>query len=1056
MTDGDTDDCSFAISFDDTTLPTVSTHAQNDSTFFHGPFNDCLFMTPRMMNYFEREKTARNSGLRSLISNAFSINEASGSRLTRTEIEYHLNLTLFLVSLTRNQQRRLGSIIAPIPDYWRDTWDSRARHSEEIFSMVLDHSLASFPSDQASLLRNKFQDSFRTIHTTASLPVASNTPTAESTFVVTKPPTNENDLQRLYLRSPKSIYRQIPAPTVRMTPDGTHAYVSAKEVCSFFFACRFDPLIHPSLDQISVQRLNKKIPNFFYSPVVHDIRSQSSTEPDSQGRVPLTCYIKEWSDDASKNKGQRGNNLVSFNLRTITFLTPGKNGDPRYYNFLLSLGLKGDDHSVVERIFHDELRTLKEPNTYYSGVRECHFRCMVELVAGIRDRIARNESLGHAAHNSIFGKRTGYAARLEKNTVGYISCAICHYVRSCFLNCHPIYLANHSYYRNRLRLNKYCHQCMDLEFIREYYPVHLRDIGATVRGGEQLSLLDEVPDDGTEVFVPLDEDDDNSPHCRMIFTSTSAPDLTVSSDTLADHWKYPTSVAIGSPRPPTKRPVGAGAQILPPILVSYPFWIEAYQFALFNYHLGDWTKKEFRTYLSTCSINGNVIQSLLHLSITRPHATWPDILRMSESITPNLWFRTDLGHGLTMELEAVFHCVHHGVEMNLLDALELSFGKIKQKPTVHNDWNGYISSIKALNLDYLQLLRFSSDPRKNEYFKTTGWIGTQKVGLGRILPYLMTMSLSNPSFPYDIFDEKPITPDDDSGRKNILRLAYVAVISFHCFTARFLSLAITAEMVNECREYIKLFITSLTKLQQALKLNTLSYISTGNVTSLLNVPDLLERYGSFRFFWDLTDEKSVLKVKGVLSNVNMTSDSWLKSVLELITNSQCLRMVSSDFDSTDESKHDLDAEQSDDDSKPAAETDERRKQTRFRDFRIAQEGDPLTGSFNAIYDGHRFFVPMRVGGRRSASLKLVPIAVNNSPKWIGSIPFLSFQPVQSASTECTEEELVSRRKDLTACVFLAGPTVPSSTGEYQALIMEPDQKYWTGTCFHLPAFHLYG
>jgi hypothetical protein len=112
-----------------------------------------------------------------------------------------------------------------------------------------------------------------------------------------------------------------------MTPDGTHAYVSAKEVCSFFFACRFDPLIHPSLDQISAQRLNKKIPNFFYSPVVHDIGSQSSTEPDSEGRVPLTCYIKEWSDDASKNKGQRGNNLVSFNLRTITFLTPGKNGD---------------------------------------------------------------------------------------------------------------------------------------------------------------------------------------------------------------------------------------------------------------------------------------------------------------------------------------------------------------------------------------------------------------------------------------------------------------------------------------------------------------------------------------------------------------------------------------------------------------------------------------------------------------------------------------------------------------------------------------------------------
>jgi hypothetical protein len=131
-----------------------------------------------------------------------------------------------------------------------------------------------------------------------------------SIFGVTHPPVSEIHLQQHYLRSALSIYKNI-----RMTTDNTHVYVSAIEVCTFFFACRFNRLLGPTYEEVSASQTTKIIQNFHHSPVAYDEIERKRGDLLLQDTLPI--FVKEWSDDAQKNPGQRSNNLLSFNLRSV-------------------------------------------------------------------------------------------------------------------------------------------------------------------------------------------------------------------------------------------------------------------------------------------------------------------------------------------------------------------------------------------------------------------------------------------------------------------------------------------------------------------------------------------------------------------------------------------------------------------------------------------------------------------------------------------------------------------------------------------------------------------
>jgi hypothetical protein len=43
------------------------------------------------------------------------------------------------------------------------------------------------------------------------------------------------------------------------------------------------------------------------------------------------------------------------------------NGNAAYYCFIVALGLKSNNHKILERKFNEELAVLSEPNEYYTG-----------------------------------------------------------------------------------------------------------------------------------------------------------------------------------------------------------------------------------------------------------------------------------------------------------------------------------------------------------------------------------------------------------------------------------------------------------------------------------------------------------------------------------------------------------------------------------------------------------------------------------------------------------------------------------------------------------------
>jgi hypothetical protein len=147
-------------------------------------------------------------------------------------------------------------------------------------------------------------------------------------FRATYPPGNSKDLFRLYIDSEKSVYRNLPCPDVHLTPDKRHAYLHLGQVVASFTAggaCRLEV---PTYEEFTASKSND-FDSYYLSQIALSVYSDVSTIAlvrGLEGKV-FSIHIKDWADDAQKNSSRT--NLLSYNIRTITFLRHGRNGDIR-------------------------------------------------------------------------------------------------------------------------------------------------------------------------------------------------------------------------------------------------------------------------------------------------------------------------------------------------------------------------------------------------------------------------------------------------------------------------------------------------------------------------------------------------------------------------------------------------------------------------------------------------------------------------------------------------------------------------------------------------------
>jgi hypothetical protein len=64
---------------------------------------------------------------------------------------------------------------------------------------------------------------------------------------------------------------------------------------------------------------------------------------------------------------------------------------------------------------------------------------------------------------------------------------------------------------------------------------------------------------------------------------------------------------------------------------------------------------------------------------------------------------------------------------------------------------------------------------------------------------------------------------------------------------------------------------------------------------MLNLAAMIGEFGSPRNVWDGLDEKAIQRVKSMLSNLNLASDTWLATILNHVTREQTLNTLAANM-----------------------------------------------------------------------------------------------------------------------------------------------------------------
>jgi hypothetical protein len=184
----------------------------------------------------------------------------------------------------------------------------------------------------------------------------------------------------------------------------------------FFIATTLESFEFPTLEEIRGVTTYGAVPSFYHSHTAIEHNSdmnvrQASATPDIKTVIPL--FVKEWNDGAQK--GSQRSTDISFEMKTLTFLTFKRRCDVIYYQFVISLvGTKKSNHRSAEAYHQAALKELHSPTQFYSGFHKRNAYFCTRVAAGIRDRPARESLVGLPLQNSLFGQCFGHSVGLLK------------------------------------------------------------------------------------------------------------------------------------------------------------------------------------------------------------------------------------------------------------------------------------------------------------------------------------------------------------------------------------------------------------------------------------------------------------------------------------------------------------------------------------------------------------------------------------------------------------------------------------------------------------------
>jgi hypothetical protein len=362
--------------------------------------------------------------------------------------------------------------------------------------------------------------------------------------------------------------------------------------------------------------------------------------------------------------------------------------------------------------------------------------------------------------------------------------------------------------------------------------------------------------------------------------------LNVKTDILED---YPSCLYDGSPEYPTERPVGPLVQWIGPMRLGFPQLRKGSDFAFYNYHYSrrqrgpsiKWTVANLEFYIKSIGLNTQFYKMVRTCSDKYLHLEPADaLLRFREEVHPPSWDRPH--SGLSAHLEATFHCVFRGLVPDHVEICLASMKKVTSMKPIHSVLNKILASVKQLFLPRVNVSLFG----KTDHTKLSmgGWQGSQENALSKLIVH---------AFVHCRIHAKRISTVGNDLMKRTFDLLEKATYAFYCTISRIMSEEITETLPDETLQYAKLYLSYLTELETISldKKKSPVWKRTGNHVGLLNIPEVIRRYGPVHTYYEAADETTIQWMKPLVKTVSTSSQSWKVTVMDTLTRQQTLMVA---------------------------------------------------------------------------------------------------------------------------------------------------------------------
>jgi hypothetical protein len=385
--------------------------------------------------------------------------------------------------------------------------------------------------------------------------------------------------------------------------------------------------------------------------------------------------------------------------------------------------------------------------------------------------------------------------------------------------------------------------------------------------------------------------------------------------TMSKKFTYPYRLEPGSPPSPKGRSIGVRESVVfEPIQLSYGWMKEAVKCCFYNHHvychgrhLGTpgwtkfgWNKGDSKNYMRSCTLNVGLWDNISSLAMRYSHLPTAEAMEFCDTVIPAVWKRP--GVDIQCHLDAAFHMVFHGVFVDVIELISSTLQSIDIRALVFEKIKGMLAKLRDIHHPELPLLPFKN--KKGDPFGMSSWMGSQKVAFSRIMHYCFTCS-SNVAM------EKYSHDDQRSKREKAIRFCGLIedlTLSYSAVASRIMQKEALPEITTEVKEYVKLFLSSYSLLEIALRDGNLTqeqeedssprtkfdpkWNTAGNFPSMLNLSTTIAEFGSIRLFWDASDERLVQWLKPHCRTAALEgTQTWKRTALQHITDGQTLDIV---------------------------------------------------------------------------------------------------------------------------------------------------------------------